>query len=164
MRNLSNKSKYIKILIGCVSIYIGIFLFSSCDKNNKFPDKIPSVNVISAGGTYKTIAGEGTWFDKEQGGGNSFIGSINEKFEEIAFIEVSSKEKLSFDISYSDNIQEVTLYSVDFSEIDSGKRIKLLDNVYEFDAPEDKGEYYYSFNIKWDDTHNFEYLFKIKVT
>lgn len=96
-------------------------------------------------------------------GGNSFIEPINEKFDEIPFIEVNSNEKLNFDISYLDNIQKTTLYSVDFSEIVSGKRIKIADYIYEFNTPQDKGEYYYSFNINWDDTHSFEYLFKIKV-
>ena len=96
-------------------------------------------------------------------GGNSFIESINEKFDEINFIEVNSNERIILDISYLDNIKETILYSVDFSEAISGSRIKLLNNIYEFNAPQDKGEYYYSFNIEWDDTHNFEYLFKIKV-
>lgn len=158
-----SKSKYIKVLIGCITIYLGVFLLSSCEsKNNKFPNKIPNVKIIVNGNKYNTITGEGTWFDKELGG-NSFIGPINEKFDEIPFIEVYSNEKLSFDISYLDNIQKTTLYSVDFSEIVSGKRIKITDDIYEFNIPQNKGEYYYSFNINWDDTHNFEYLFKIKV-
>ncbi|MPN36472.1 hypothetical protein SDC9_183981 [bioreactor metagenome] len=161
---MSFKSKYTKILIGCITIYLGIFMISSCgNRSNKLPNNIPNVNIIVNGDKYNTIKGEGTWFDKEMGGGNSFIGPINEKFNEISFIEVNSNEKLSFDISYLDNIQETTLYNIEFSEVVSGKRIKITNDIYEFNVPQEKGEYYYSFNIEWDDTHNFEYLFKIKV-
>ncbi|MCR1952724.1 hypothetical protein NSA50_17000 [Clostridium sp. DSM 100503] len=70
-------------------------------------------------------------------------------------------EKITFDISYLENIKETTLYSIDFSEVDSGNRIKVLDNIYEFNVQKEKGEYYYPVSIKWDNMHNFEYLFKI---
>ena len=42
-------------------------------------------------------------------------------------------------------------------------KIELENNVYEFNAPKDNGEYNYCFRIIWDDNHNCEYLFKIKV-
>lgn len=161
---MSFKSKYIKKIIVCITICLGGFIFYSFDsKDNKLPKNIPNVKVVINEKKYNTIKGEGTWFNKEMRGGNSFIESINEKFDEINFIEVNSNERIILDISYLDNIKETILYSVDFSEDISGSRIKLLNNIYEFNAPQDKGEYYYSFNIEWDDTHNFEYLFKIKV-
>ena len=157
---ISFKSKYIKILIICLGIFI---LYSINGKSNEFPKNIPVVKININDKKYNTTTGEGTWFDKKFGGRNSFILNIKEKFDEIQFIEVNSNEKIIFDISYLENIQETTLYSIDFSEITLGERIKILNNIYEFNAQKDKGEYYYSFNIKWDDTHNFEYLFKIKV-
>ncbi|MGL4950105.1 MAG: hypothetical protein ACRC5M_06955, partial [Anaeroplasmataceae bacterium] len=79
---------------------------------------------------------------------------------------------LSFDIRYENGIKEVFINQIEFYDTISAKDnlpttdykyVEYSKNEYTLKAPKENGEYYYAFRIKWDDTHDMDYLFKIKV-
>ena len=66
-------------------------------------------------------------------------------------------------IIYSKNIEKTLLSSINIEELPNEKRTDLEENIYEFKAPSKVGDYYYSYRVIWDETHNFPYIFKIRV-
>lgn len=160
--------KYVLISLLLI-LFIIIYIFP---KESKFPKSIPTVSVLINTESYKTIAGEGNWFDSKKGG-NSHIGFVDEKLKnEAKFIDVKNEDTLSFDISYKNGIKEVSIDQIEFYDIISAKDnlptiaykyVNFSKNEYTLKAPKESGEYYYAFRIKWDDTHDMNYLFKIKV-
>lgn len=160
-----------KKIVGCIFVVLISFIALVSYKNNKddFPNKPPITNINVNNVEYKTIQGEGNWLQGKLPDGNvpgsSYLVDLSEALNEnCSFIEVNSGDELKFDISYKHNIQEVTLYNIDFTDSKKKEEDVLISNEsYSFKSPESKGEYYYAFNVRWDDTHNFDYLFKIKV-
>ncbi|MBN1046765.1 MULTISPECIES: hypothetical protein [unclassified Clostridium] len=150
--------KFIPISI----IAILLISYINYNKVDIFPNEIPTVKLIINEKNYNTKPGDGTWFDNKFEGGNSYITNPRDILNECSLLEVKSNEKINFKINYTDNIQQTTLYMLD-SPQNKFNKIELENNVYEFNAPKDNGEYNYCFRIIWDDNHNFEYLFKIKV-
>ena len=137
-------------------------------KNNKddFPDNIPKTNITVNNVVYKTEKGEGTWTSGKLPNGNisgsSYLVDYDEEFtEKCSFIEVHPNDDLKFDISYNEKIQRVTLYKIDSKNCVKKQDSLILNEPYSFKAPNENGEYYYALNVKWDDNHNFDYLFKI---
>lgn len=159
-----------KILIIVSAIFL--LLIVGCSNDGKYPKAIPKVSVVVNDENYDTMVGEGNWIDPQKGG-NSRIGFVYETLtNETKFIEVKNNDTLSFDVSYKKGIKEVSIDKVEFKEIISTKTnspeidykyVDVSKNEYTLEVPKESGEYYYSFNVKWDEDHNLSYLFKIKV-
>ena len=155
------KRKRLILSLGLVLIIV--IIGSIFDKDsNKLPSKIPKVDIVINNKSYDTALGEGNWFNKELGG-NSYIISIEDSLNQCKMIEVKPKEKIKFNISYSKNIEKTLLSSIDIEELPNEKRIDLEKNIYEFKSPSKAGDYYYSYRVTWDETHNFPYIIKIRV-
>lgn len=117
---------------------------------------------------YRAILGDGNWMSISPPSGNilgnGYIVDINKEFSHnCPFIEANSREKLKFDIDYEKLISNVSLYTFDISCNKKEIYPLLVDNPYSFTCPEETGNYYYILNVLWDENHNFDYLFKIKV-
>lgn len=159
-----------KKIVNCIIVVLIVssFICYRYKSRDIFPCSTPSTDVIVNSTRYKTVQGDGNWFlDKIINGsvcGSSYIVDMDKELtEKCLFIEVKSGDTLRFDISYKDNIKAVTLYNVDFKDSKRKQNALILTEEYSFKAPEKKGEYYYAFNVTWDNTHNSDYLFKIKV-
>ena len=76
-------------------------------------------------------------------------------------IKASANQDIKIEISYPDNIKRTTLYSMD--TISEKEKSEIESNTYTFKAPEKEGIYDYSFYVVWDDTHDFDYVFKIEI-
>jgi hypothetical protein len=165
--NLRPLKKNKKTIFICIFLSVIIGIMYSERKKDIFGEDIPLTFVISNNTKYKTIHGDGNWAFAEglpEGNvpGNGYIVNIDKEFREnCSFIEVLPDVELSFDISYKENIQKVTLGSIE--PIDSRKMQSILNEPYTFKTPKEKGDYYYILNVNWDENHNFDYLFKIKV-
>ena len=155
------KRKKLILSLGLVLIIVIIGSIFNKD-SNKLPSKRPKVDIIINNKSYDTALGEGNWFDKELGG-NSYIIPIEDYLKQCEIIEVKANEKIKFDISYSKNIGKTLLSSIDIEELPSEKRTDLEENIYEFKSPSKAGDYYYTYRVTWDETHDLLYIFKIRV-
>lgn len=143
---------------------LSLFILLSCSNNSsKFPKNNPTTTITINDRTYECHIGNGNWF-AEAAGGNSRMGCEYDQFNDTcSFIEVDSEDEITFDVSYKDNIKVISLNLVNFDSAQKALYTELSTDEYSFKAPTEKGEYNYSFRVTWDDTHNLDYLFKLKV-
>lgn len=167
MKNTNKKKVVIILSIILISIILSIYKINT--NKNDFQDKIPIMNIVTSKDNvkYKAISGDGNWVNTNPPAGNlpgnGYIVDVNKVFKNnCLFIEVNPGDELKFDINYENRIEEVSLGNFDIS---SQKRENILsiNKPYTYKVPEEKKDYYYLLNVRWDSNHNFDYLFKIKV-
>lgn len=158
-----------KIIMCCIllAVIASMLIIYKVNSRDNFQEDIPAIIVSNDNVKYKTVRGDGNWasINPPDGNipGNGYIVDINKEFtENCSFIKVHPGDELKFDISYKQNIQKVTLDTIDFTT-NERQNVLLLDEPYSFKSPEEKKDCYYILNVIWDENHNFDYLFKIKV-
>ena len=156
-------------LILIVLVVGGIYNFTNIKDENYLNGYVPELSFVTVENDkkYKTVKGNGMWISnnilKGSVAGSSYIVDIeNEFLENCNFIEIQPEEEIQFNIPYKELISEVSISLYDTS-LKKVTDTQLIDDPYIFKAPKEGGEYYYTINIVWDEYHNFEYIFKIRI-
>lgn len=134
-------------------------LFISC---SKYPVSPPTLKVLSQkdGLSFESDTNGGTWFDSE--GGNSFdLGTYNlMRLSEIDSRFVSCNTKIDLNLSFTKDLSEFKVYSIEGDSILDEKLIEVESLNNTITTPSEPGEYGYIADTKWDDTHSVRFIFK----
>lgn len=163
-----NLRKNKKIIFICIVIFILVGVMYNERKKNIFDTDIPPTFIVINNEKYEIKRGDANWQlgspEVNMPGNSYMVNTSKELKENCSFIDIKPDSQINFDISYKNNIQKVTLSSVDITNSSIPKKTEdILDSPYIFKIPTEKGEYYYILSVYWDVNHNVDYLFKIKI-
>lgn len=154
-----------KQIIYLLILVILSFTLISC---SSFPSSPPNLIVksIESNASFKAKSNGGNWFDISSDGGNSGNSVLGDweivvAREQDAII-VSCNNTLAFELTNSKDSNEFKVYQIKGDNEINQELVEVDSTDLKISTPNLPGEYLYAIKASWDETHNIDFVFKIK--